>query len=375
MGKKLDMFLDGDDEQKPELKPVEKKPEPKSDISNKELSRIVESLFEKKIDELLVKCADAQAKEKEIVIEESLVKALNAVVDHHVKSPKLIDGLVEEIKKMINVNIQRHMVEIPALNIEYVSEHPLHHQFDEVMATLLGGCNIYLYGDAGCGKTQLAEDIAKALGINLYILNANDSIGIYGFTDINGVFQHTSFTRFVNDRNPKVALLYISELDSYDQVAITQMNTAFANKICVINNETVRLSDKHYIICDGNTSGNGASFVYSTRKRMDAATIDRFAFISLDYDRNIEMFVSDNNQELCDFIDRFRQITKEADIQCLATYRAIINISKFEEMFGIEKVLNMFLLKNLDIDDLVSVQKRIDCQNNKYCEAFKLIKY
>ena len=360
----LDDFLDGEDEQKPikpskesksikennEAKETKKKTsKPNNDLDFEEFKKAMSDELEEKIRSLAIE------------VDENCVKAINQIVEKAVEG--LSSKIISDVKS--GLNLQRHIIQVNS-DIEYITEHPVHYMFDDIMYALLSGMNCYLYGEAGSGKTELASDIAKAMKLPLHLLTSGDMIGIFGYNDISGKFHETPFTKAFKEGG----ILYISEFDSIDSSVALTLNTAIANKITTINGETVIANKDFYVICDGNTAGNGADFKYQGRRPLDGATINRFAFFFVDYDKNIELFLSNKNQELVDFIESFRKICNDRDIQVLATYRAIQTIVKLEDKFGIEKAIQVGLTKGMMADDLKAVQKSM-ALSNKYANAFK----
>ena len=365
----LDAFLADDDNGKVETIPVEQQPKPKPKPAKKPAELPKDANLEEVKKEILAEAKaqmDKELKSLAIEIDENCVRAIDKIVEHS------IDGLSTKIIADVKsgLNLAQHIIKVEEKR-EIITDHPLHHEFDDVMTSLLE-CNdpVYLYGESGAGKTVLAQDIANAIGAKLFILSAQDMIGIFGYTDLNGVFHDTPFTSWLKTKEP--AICYVSEADSIQSDMMLQLNLVLANKLAVIDNETITLAKDHYIIFDGNTTGNGASMQYQGRKALDGATLDRFVFFEIDYDRNIELFCAQKDEQLVEFIEAYRKICRENDIQSLATYRAISRIKNLEGKFGIEKAIQRCLTKGLMLDDLKAIQKKLVC-SNKYGQAFKAL--
>lgn len=337
-----------------EKKSAKKKPSASKDdydeISGEDLQKMITTMMEQSFDEEIRKIAIE-------VDEKALKTASKEVVE--IAVPKIIKEVKEQLQ------LTHHIIELPDLP-PVETEHPLHECFDDVMTMLLAGFNVYMYGDAGTGKTQIAEDIAKAMNLPFYNLTSGDMVGVYGYTDLSGKFHETPFTKAFKNGG----ILYISEFDSIDPSIALTVNTAIANGITTINDETCYKHKDFYVLCDGNTRGNGADFDYSGRNKLDASTINRFLFQEVKYDRNIEMFLAKQNEDLVDFVDYFRESVVKLDVPCLATYRAIQAFVVLENKFGIEKTMNIALLKGMQKDDLIAVQKEMRRYNtNKYIQA------
>ncbi len=224
-----------------------------------------------------------------------------------------------------------------------------HQQFSQICNLVANKFNIYLYGEAGDGKTHLVRQIAKALNLEFLTMTPSDAIGLLGYTDINGVFQETPFTKWAKNGG----LLYLSEFDNVGD-AILSINTALANGFVTINGKRVDLNKNCHFVADGNTKGNGSDSVYTGRNVIDGATMDRFLFVELVHDYKLELALCGNNSDLIEFMKVFREIKKEKRIKCMATMRASQAIYKLESInYPLDEALKSALLKGLS-DDLIA---------------------
>jgi len=181
-----------------------------------------------------------------------------------------------------------------------------HKQFDMLLQLIANHINIYLYGEAGDGKTHLIRQVANALRMNFYTQTPSDVIGLLGYSDINGEFQETPFTLWCKNGG----VMYMSEFDNVGD-AVLSINTALANGFITINKTRVGLHKNCVFVADGNTKGNGANAVYCGRNAIDGATLDRFLFIELEHDDDLELSLSGDNKEWMSFIKEFRRFRDE----------------------------------------------------------------
>lgn len=160
-----------------------------------------------------------------------------------------------------------------------------HKELAKVVKRLSAGYNVYLYGDAGCGKTTLAEQAAESLGIDFYHTGALlQKYELTGFLSANNDYQETSFYRAFT----RGGLYLFDEIDASMASAIIAFNAAIANKIMYFpNGETVKAHKDFRVIAAANTNGLGATSNYK-RNALDGATLDRFCRIKLEIDTSLE---------------------------------------------------------------------------------------
>ncbi len=106
------------------------------------------------------------------------------------------------------------------------------------------------------------------------------------------------------------------------------------------------------VIAAGNTFGNGADYDYVGRSQLDAASLDRFAMIRIDYDSKIEEACAMGDEDLLGFCRAFRNATKKAGIRTVVSYRAISRMAKLSKCMEADEVLDTCLIKSLELDDL-----------------------
>lgn len=157
--------------------------------------------------------------------------------------------------------------------------------------------NIWLGGDAGGGKTTVAFQLAKILGLELHIIPpATFAEDVLGQTNpLTGKYITKPF-RIGWERG---GLLLIDELDRWGLGAINAMQAALANEVCAFNDGAIitRGGDgKNFTLVLGsaNSMGNGSS-TYSGLFQMDAATMSRFTFQPWPFDEDMELAISTNS--------------------------------------------------------------------------------
>lgn len=257
-----------------------------------------------------------------------------------------------------NYGVIHRKVEIQIDDSKVEFEERLHSKFDTVLKFVKMNEPVFLTGPAGCGKNVICKQVAKALGIPFYFSNAvTQEYKITGFTDANGNFHETQFYKAFKNGG----LFMLDEIDASIPDVLVILNAAIANRYFDFPAPIgyVEAHPDFRVIAAGNTFGLGADYDYCGRNQLDMASLDRFALIRIDYDRNIEMSVAGENAELVDFADDFRRAAGESGVRCIVSYRAISRMSKMLQFMDVKEVLETCLLKNLQKDDINMVCKAL----------------
>lgn len=243
-----------------------------------------------------------------------------------------------------------------------------HKMFDKIRACVEHNKPIYLCGPAGTGKTQLCKEVADDLGLDFYMAaKVDDEFKLVGYMDGHGKYNETAFYKAFKFGG----LFMFDELDASDPNAAVAANVAIANRYFTFpNGEMVTAHENFRIIAAGNTFGTGADDNYTGRQPLDASTIDRFGYIFVDYDERVELACAKGNKDIVDFIHDLRKAIKKAHLTTFTiSYRAIINLVDYEEMFGTDDAVQMAITKGLDNDNVKNIARNMTI-NNKYVAAF-----
>lgn len=165
-----------------------------------------------------------------------------------------------------------------------------HHQFETILTVIKAGEYPYLSGPTGSGKTTIGEQVAEDLGLEFAYIGAVESYALLkGFKDVNSNFEETAFTRLYQNGG----VFLFDEIDASDPQAILTVNAAIANrKLDLPDGRIVDMHPDFKLIAAANTSGRGATLKYTGRQMLDAATLDRYIEIPVDYDPELEKHVA-----------------------------------------------------------------------------------
>ena len=247
-------------------------------------------------------------------------------------------------------------------------DYVVHKEFETIKACVENDIPVYLVGPAGSGKNHTLQQIATELGLDFYFTNAvQQEFKVTGFIDAGGTFHETEFYKAFKDGG----LFFLDEMDASIPEVLVLLNAAIANRYFEFPNGKINAHPDFRIVAAGNTVGDGADEQYTGRLTLDQSSLDRFAVIEFDYDRNIELALAKGNKELVDFINELRSECKSIGIRATFSYRAIISVSKLEKALPLDKVMVIAVVKGMDKDTIKTI--RLVNISNKYWKALKAI--
>jgi cobaltochelatase CobS len=217
----------------------------------------------------------------------------------------------------------------------------VHPCFDRVVKLMANGANVLLVGPAGCGKTHLFAQAMKALGAERTgVLHGSAGASESALTGWllpadGGRFEYapSEFVEIYGSEAPAGFLW--DELDAFDPNMLLVANGALANGHLHIAHRRhapcVSRGPKVYLMATANTYGTGANPMYSSRAALDAATLDRFIVVTMDYDRALEEDIAgqggltaDELSQIWNLRDRVRAANLRRTISTRAIQKACI---------------------------------------------------
>lgn len=250
---------------------------------------------------------------------------------------------------------------------EYNSDKVSHPQTAKITACIKHDIPVYLVGPAGTGKSYTLKTIAGDLGLDFYSTNAIQDVytGLKGFIDAGGEYHETEFYKAFSNGG----VFLIDEMDASIPEALTTINTAIANRFFEFPNGRIDAHPDFRIVAAGNTYGNGADELYTGRMVLDSASLDRFTVIKFDYDERVELHIAHGDKELVSFIRSIRLSCTQNGIRGTFSMRMIHNVYKLQQDLPLTDVLEMAVVKGMDIDTLNTIRPSAD--GGKYTAAYK----
>lgn len=275
--------------------------------------------------------------------------------DNREAAQRIVDAAIAALPPVAPIRI-----EIVERGEVRVLEGMHHTSTAEIIQIASMGHPIMMVGPAGCGKTTIGEMVSKALALPFLITSTVfDTHELMGFVDGHGAYHRTPF----RDAFEHGGVWIADEIDAWDAAALLAANSALANGYVTFpdGQQPVRRHADFRMIACANTFGKGADRVYIGRNQLDAASLDRFAVVSIDYDRNLEMRLT-TNAGWAHEVWSVRDKVETKNIRHVVSTRAIINGSHALAIgMNIERVRDIYLYKGLSEADR---KKVVDNQND-----------
>lgn len=200
-----------------------------------------------------------------------------------------------------------------------------HPVFAKVLKLAQARQNILLVGPAGCGKTTLARHVAEALDLKFGHVSLSQGITegkLIGKETATGYLEAKPIEFY---RDGGVWLW--DELDAADSNVLVNWHAAWSNNVVVNGRgECIGRHADNIQIAAANTFGLGADRIYVGRNQLDAATLDRWYAVEMDYDTQLETDMAKHSREAQDlsvWVWIIRAKVKEAKLRVVVSTRWI----------------------------------------------------
>lgn len=206
-----------------------------------------------------------------------------------------VEDRVVALEKAQPLNVTIVQKSLPAITTNVGKQH---RNFQDLLimcgATLRDNSrmNMWIYGPPGTGKSHASKAIAEAF-------QYRDPNGDLGFRvngkclyvhDVMGHMHGSTYIRSPFRDAYEYGLAYCAdELDDWNQDPFTAMNGALANGYaCFADGKLVKRHPNFLFLGCANTVGLGATMEHNTRKKHDAAALDRCLYLDWPIDEDLE---------------------------------------------------------------------------------------
>ncbi len=248
----------------------------------------------------------------------------------------------------------------------------LHHMaFPTLLTLIAAGQHTYIPGVPGGGKSHAAEMAADVLGWRFA------SISLGPMTPDSRFWGGMNATGFVDtplyhlmvwaEEHPESGAVFcLDEMDNGNAGNLATLNSAMANGWTTFpNGRTVRFGSNMVFVGAANTYGTGPTAEFAGRNRLDAATLDRFAYLPWETDQGLETALvrqrlfGDQTAEAVAWLDMWR--TSRANVEkfglkIFVTMRGAVNGAKLiAGGLGLEESWDLVLGNKIPSDQRIKV--------------------
>ena len=214
-----------------------------------------------------------------VIVNEAMAPALASFADVTESLGVLTDTVARLQPKITHIHIPNREIKI--------MDGVQHHMFPKVLANIADGTPTYLVGEAGTGKSHIAEQVSKALGVAFSSKSCSSQStesSLLGYMSATGDYVTTEFRK----RFELGGVFLLDEVDNGNPNVLTVLNSALSNSFMAFPDGMVKRHAGFVLIATANTFGHGANAKYVGRNPLDEAFLNRFANLTITYDENIE---------------------------------------------------------------------------------------
>lgn len=233
---------------------------------------------------------------------EAVIRDLSAKATPDPKA--IVEAIRSEIMPLIEGATRNLTITTPVQTIKVNGMH--HPVLDEMLERYaLGQRAFLLVGPAGTGKTTIAIQFARAIGAARHSVIAMSEQAreetLRGYRNaMTNVYVPSAVVEDLCESLTAPAVTTLEEIDGSNPNTLLLINTlenGFLSTPDADVPECHRGAD-HVLIATANTYGHAGSNVYVGRNQLDAATLNRYACLFVDYDTRLEKAIV-GDDEVC----------------------------------------------------------------------------
>jgi MoxR-like ATPase len=166
-----------------------------------------------------------------------------------------------------------------------------HGSYDKVKLLVKNKIAVLLTGDAGSGKTTLAEHVCEGLKLKFHTISMTRQTTLshlLGFISVNGTYVPSTLRKCFETGG----LMLLDELDAGDPNVVLCLNTV-ENGYISFPDGLVKCHPKFRLVATANPQDQHDR--YTGRAKLDEATLDRYDIIDVDRDDLLEVTLVDQD--------------------------------------------------------------------------------
>ena len=244
-----------------------------------------------------------------------------------------------------------------------------HYKIDDVIRAMTcaerNSKNIMLSGPVGSSKTTLCSQIADKLGLDFYpysLCQQTTMSSLIGFIDAGGNYR-TSALRQAYENG---GLILLDEMDAANPNVLSIINNMLSNEQFYFPDGLIEKHKDFKCICAMNSNGRGSEIIYTKSQRLDASTLDRFIFIKIDIDSELEKELTNNN-DWYNRVLKFREVIKSVcnDDMVIGMRAMLDGADLLDAGFSQSEVEEMVIYKGIDEDVADTIKSKMNYIDEK----------
>lgn len=292
----------------------------------------------------------------ESLIERKINNAEDAIDEKFEELSDIANEKLDELEVIVKSS-QPFQVVIPEKGVVNDAPKVRHKIFMDVCMVASAGIHQMLVGPAGSGKTTIAQQVATTLGLDFYFTGAIlTKYELTGYKDGHGNYHGSVF----RDAFEKGGLFLWDEIDASRADALVAFNAALENDVASFPDGNVKRHENFVCIASANTYGTGADRQYVGRTQLDAATLDRYVSVEMDYDEDLEKQLAaqfESGPVWVLEVQRLRKNARFANLRVVISPRATLKGAQLLDMgMPQEKVEKMTVFKGMDEETVKKVR-------------------
>lgn len=168
-------------------------------------------------------------------------------------------------------------------------------------------------------NTTIVSNVAKILDMGFAsqsVSAQSTTFDFFGYKNAKGDYVSTLF----REKYENGGVFLLDEFDAGNPNVLAALNQATANDEAPFPDKMVERHKDFIIIMAGNTF-NGGTIDYVGRNKIDAATLDRFAYLYIGYDEDLERAIS-TNESWCNKVQEYRENALRKKVRVIISPRA-----------------------------------------------------